>query len=155
MKKKLIFDMDGTIANLYGYENWLSLIETEDPEPYRECSPLVDMDLLGIICHAFKGIGFHVGICTWGSKSGGKKFLEKVSKEKMAWLKKYDMPFDSFNCVPYGTPKHKIEKAKNSNIFLVDDNLEVTAAWEENGGTAIVADENLIENLIKLLNNNI
>ena len=27
MKKILVFDMDGTIANLYGVENWLPMLQ--------------------------------------------------------------------------------------------------------------------------------
>ena len=27
------FDMDGTLANLYGVENWLEMLEAEDTTP--------------------------------------------------------------------------------------------------------------------------
>ena len=29
--KTLVFDMDGTIANLYGVKNWLPLLENKNP----------------------------------------------------------------------------------------------------------------------------
>lgn len=37
---KVCLDMDGTIADLYGYPDWLECIQNEDPTPYRECLPL-------------------------------------------------------------------------------------------------------------------
>ena len=45
-QKILVFDMDGTIADLYGVENWLSLLRAENPLPYEIAKPLYDMDEL-------------------------------------------------------------------------------------------------------------
>ena len=33
------FDMDGTIADLYGVKNWLSYLEAEDTTPYAIANP--------------------------------------------------------------------------------------------------------------------
>ena len=33
---RICFDMDGTIANLYGVENWLAYLVAEDVKPYKE-----------------------------------------------------------------------------------------------------------------------
>ena len=33
--KTLVFDMDGTIANLYAVENWLEDLRSENPRPYE------------------------------------------------------------------------------------------------------------------------
>ena len=33
MRGIICFDMDGTIADLYGYPNWLKLLRKEDPWP--------------------------------------------------------------------------------------------------------------------------
>ena len=35
------FDMDGTLANLYGVENWLAYLEAEDTTPYEVAEPLL------------------------------------------------------------------------------------------------------------------
>ena len=35
------FDMDGTIADLYGVENWLDYLIAEDTTPYTEAEPLL------------------------------------------------------------------------------------------------------------------
>ena len=45
----LYFDMDGTIANLYNVEGWESKLRAEDPSPYADASPLVDMVRLAAI----------------------------------------------------------------------------------------------------------
>ena len=38
----IYFDMDGTIANLYGVDNWLPKLRAESTSPYSEAMPLVD-----------------------------------------------------------------------------------------------------------------
>ena len=43
MTKAIYFDMDGTIADLYGVPNWLDCLIAEKTKPYREAKPLVDM----------------------------------------------------------------------------------------------------------------
>ena len=40
MTKAIYFDMDGTIADLYGVENWLDYLVAEQTKPYREAKPL-------------------------------------------------------------------------------------------------------------------
>lgn len=37
---RIIVDMDGTIANLYHYPNWLERIRAHDASPYREAKPM-------------------------------------------------------------------------------------------------------------------
>ena len=34
MKRTLVFDMDGTIANFYGVNGWLEDIRSGNPRPY-------------------------------------------------------------------------------------------------------------------------
>ena len=46
MIKKIYFDMDGTIADLYGVEGWLDYLTTEDAFPYANAKPLVNMNTL-------------------------------------------------------------------------------------------------------------
>ena len=38
--KILVWDMDGTIADLYGVENWLPMLRAYDPTPYRTAKPI-------------------------------------------------------------------------------------------------------------------
>ena len=46
MLKMLIFDMDGTVADLYGVPNWLPMLRAFDPTPYRLAKPMWDMEEL-------------------------------------------------------------------------------------------------------------
>ena len=46
MGKTIWFDMDGTIANLYGVEGWLDMLIASDPTPYKLAAPLVNMNTL-------------------------------------------------------------------------------------------------------------
>ena len=43
MMKAIYFDMDGTIADLYGVENWLENILQRNIRPYKEAKTLVRM----------------------------------------------------------------------------------------------------------------
>ena len=49
MRKTLVFDMDGTIADLYGVNGWLENLREENARPYIEAKPLYDMDVLASI----------------------------------------------------------------------------------------------------------
>ena len=40
------FDMDGTIADLYGVENWLDYLIAEDAFPYETAEPLLRLSAL-------------------------------------------------------------------------------------------------------------
>ena len=40
------FDMDGTIADLYGVENWLDHLINENTYPYANARPLVRLNQL-------------------------------------------------------------------------------------------------------------
>ena len=46
MNKMVCFDMDGTIADLYGVKGWLEYLQAENPWPYLAARPMCDMDAL-------------------------------------------------------------------------------------------------------------
>lgn len=39
----IFFDMDGTLADFYGVENWLEYLNAEDTLPYEVAKPLHNM----------------------------------------------------------------------------------------------------------------
>ena len=45
----IYFDMDGTIADFYGVENWLDYLLAEKTFPYVSAKPLVDNNKLETI----------------------------------------------------------------------------------------------------------
>ena len=49
--KNIYFDMDGTIANLYGVNGWLDDLKARNVRPYATAKSLYnDVDLLNLFC---------------------------------------------------------------------------------------------------------
>lgn len=138
--KEIWFDMDGTIADLYGVENWLPKLEASDPSPYREAKPLVNMQVLARTLNRLRDNGYKLGIISWTSKRGTPTYNEAVATTKREWLKKHlkSVIFDRIDIVEYGTPK---ENGRNGYLF--DDEEKNRKNWK---GIAFTA-ENLLENL--------
>ena len=64
------FDMDGTIADLYGVENWLDYLIAEDVKPYAEAKPLVNLSRLARYLNRLQKAGYNLGVISWLSKCG-------------------------------------------------------------------------------------
>ena len=145
--KAIYFDMDGTIADLYGYDNWLEMLHAEDTTPYEMCGVLVDLEELREVLNAFIKAGVTIGVISWGAKDGSREYCKRTRKAKKDWCDYYFANiFTEFHVVKYGTPKHYVRKIKDS--ILVDDNEDVRQAWK---GETIDATKCLIEQLRELL----
>lgn len=151
--KELIFDMDGTIADLYGVEGWLEKLRSEDPSPYADARPMYDMDTLIEILKIYKGIGYDIAVVSWGSKTATPAYDAAVRKTKIEWLQHFGFPCDRVHVVKYGTPKQKFIKADVS--ILIDDDEKVRASFMEDHNDdsrkVIDATKNIIEQLINML----
>ena len=79
---RICFDMDGTIANLYGVENWLAYLIAEDVKPYREAEVLVNMNSLARILNKLQRNGHEIGVISWTAKNGSKRYNEAVENAK-------------------------------------------------------------------------
>lgn len=103
------FDMDGTFVDLYGVENWLNMLITENEKPYEIAKPLFKMNTFARELNKLQKMGYEIGIVSWLSKSGGASYGEKVTAAKLNWLKTHlkSVSFDYIDILPYGTPKHK------------------------------------------------
>lgn len=124
----IYFDMDGTIANLYGYDGWLEMLRAEDTKPYEDCTPMGDIEELRQVMDALLMAGFTLGIISWGAMGGSREYCKRTRKAKKAWCDEYfGGVFAEFHVVKYGTPKHHVRKIKDS--ILVDDNADVRQAW--------------------------
>lgn len=145
----IYFDMDGTIADLYGYDSWLELLREEDTRPYEEAKPLVKMNQLEALGAAFQALGITLGIISWSAMGGSKDYNKATRKAKMEWINKHCPIFTEFHTVKYGTPKYQVAKFKNA--VLVDDNPKVREQWK---GYTIDATEPqaMLDELEKLLN---
>lgn len=107
MDKAIYFDMDGTIADFYGVEGWLSYLIAGNVKPYRDAKPLVNMRSLSAKLKMLQLMGYRIGIISWLSKSGTDAYNQQVTKIKLKWLKKHlgSVDWDEIKIVPYGTPK--------------------------------------------------
>lgn len=101
------FDMDGTIADLYGVENWLDYLIAEDTTPYAVATPLLRLSALARRLNTLQRNGYNLAVISWLSKSGSPEYNERVTAVKMAWLAKHlpSVHWDRITIVPYGTPK--------------------------------------------------
>lgn len=149
MIKYLVFDMDGTIADLYGVKNWLPMLRQENVKPYEIAKPLYDMDTLNALLTELKVFGYRVVVTTWLAKDSSKAYSREVEKAKKEWLNKWGFPYDRFYGVPYGTPKQEVTRGKAEYQILFDDNDDVRASWDL--GYAVDAKENILKVLADLL----
>lgn len=143
MDKKIWFDMDGTIADLYGVDKWLEALRNEDARPYREARPLLNMNTLAKALNRLNREGYEIGIVSWTSKNGTPRYNEIVAEAKKAWLRKHlaSVRFANIDIIEYGTPK---ENGRDGILF--DDEIKNRENW--NGIAYDV--ENIIEILRKL-----
>ena len=115
------FDMDGTIADLYGVENWLAMLTAEDTTPYEDALPLLRLSAQARRQNNLQRNGYYIAIISWLSKTGSAEYNERVTEAKMQWLAQH-MPavnWDRIIIVPYGTPKQNF--CENPLDILFDD----------------------------------
>ena len=123
------FDMDGTIADLYGVENWLPMLRASDPTPYLVARPLVNLSALARMLNKLQKQGYEIGVISWTSKTGTPDYNAAVTAAKYAWLSKHlpSVDFDEIHVVPYGTPKQVF--AHSDNDILFDDEAKNRENW--------------------------
>ena len=81
----IYFDMDGTIADLYGYDNWLELLRAEDTTPYEDCKVIFDVEELRAVFNALIAAGFMLGVISWGAMGGSREYCKRTRRAKKAW----------------------------------------------------------------------
>ena len=129
MKKKIYFDMDGTLCDFYNVPKWLEYLQKEDVTPYRIAKPLID----GKTIEKLKTI-YIVGIISWSAKKASLDFSKRIETCKIDWIKKnYPDIFDEINIIPYGMPKSIFNSARD---ILFDDEKQNRQNWKACGGQA-------------------
>lgn len=144
MIKAIYFDMDGTIADLYGVEGWLDDLIAENTRPYAEAKPLLNLSLLARYIHKAQKMGYIVGVISWLSKSGTPEYNKAVTEVKKEWLAKHlpSVEWDEIHIVKYGTPKSTCRSCPG---ILFDDEQRNLDEW---GAGAVIA-----SNLLEILRN--
>lgn len=148
--KMICFDMDGTIADLYGVEGWLDMLRAENPYPYMAATPMWDMERLAKTLNHLRQAGWEIRIITWLSMNSSEEYKDAVRTAKLAWLNKWGFVFDHFHGIQYGATKFdSIRKYHPDTAILIDDNAKVRNGW--NGETIDPTAIDLLEYLEALL----
>ena len=129
MKKMLVFDMDGTIADLYGVKNWLNDLRNEKVDPYVNAEPLYNMEEMAKVLADCKANGWTIAVTTWLAKDATKAYDKAVAKAKKEWLIKHNFPVDEIHCLKYGRTKANATRKKADFQILIDDNKKVRDGW--------------------------
>ena len=127
--REINFDMDGTIANLYGVDGWLDYLMDKDVTPYATARPLVNLSALARVLNRLQRNGYKVCVISWLAKGNDKEYDERVANAKVAWLAKHlpSVRWDKISIVPYGTPKSTC-----GNGILFDDEEPNRNEWVGN-----------------------
>ena len=152
MIKKICFDMDGTIADLYGVKDWLNRLESKDFEVYADAAPMCDMEYTNALLKDISKKGVEINVISWASKTATKEEIQKIAEVKNAWLKAHNFECNNVYVVPYGTDKTTFVKdtlAYGEKALLFDDDERVRAKW--NIGQALDPTKIKIENILKII----
>ena len=121
--------MDGTIADLYGVENWLDMLHASDPTPYLIAKPLLNLSILARLLNKAQENGYEIGIISWTARGGSREYNEAVAEAKRKWLATHlkSVRFDSIRIIEYGIPKENF--MENFCDILFDDEEKNRKNW--------------------------
>lgn len=141
------FDMDGTIANLYGVDNWLDKLVAYDPSPYVEAEVMLNMSHLARLLNKLQQKGYKLGIISWLAKCPTAEYDELVGAAKVKWLERHlpSVSWDEIKIVKYGTPKEWFMETKADILF--DDEKPNRDRW-----TGFAYEPEMIIKVLKALN---
>ena len=108
MEKKIWFDMDGTIADLYGVPGWLDYLMNDDTYPYDNAEPMLNFSLLARYLNKLQKEGWEIGIISWTSKTGSDLYNGEIALSKLSWFHVHlkSVQWDKIKIVKYGTNKY-------------------------------------------------
>ena len=151
--KMVCFDMDGTIADLYGVEGWLPALENGIVFPYEIAKPMWDMIELAEVLNELRAREIEIRIISWLAKNSTETYKAEVRQAKLEWLERMGFPYDKAHFVQYGSTKaDSIRRylADDECAILIDDNRKVCNGWHL-GETINPTECDLIEALKSLL----
>lgn len=126
MQKNIWFDMDGTIADLYGVQGWLDMLHNENATPYEIAKPLCNMRQLARQLNKLIKKGYTINVVTWLTPHASREYCAKITRAKKQWLNKHlkSVKFTNIDIIEYGTPKQV-----NRNGLLFDDEPNNRNTW--------------------------
>lgn len=129
MQKELWFDMDGTIADLYGVDGWLDYLKSGSTFPYDEAGALLNLSLLARYLNKLQRAGWKIGIVSWLSKSGSDLYNGEVALSKLCWLHIHlkSVQWDEIKIIPHGTNKYE---TCGGGILFDDEEKNRNEPWD-------------------------
>ena len=130
--RMIVWDMDGTMADLYGVDGWLEMLRAENPLPYEIAKPMWDMERLVNVIRGLQDFGIEQRIVTWLSMDSSEEYKTETRRAKREWLEQFDFPYDHFHGVQFGATKaDSVRKflADDETAILIDDSFKVREGW--------------------------
>ena len=123
------FDMDGTIADLYGVPNWLEMLINHNETPYAIAEPLLRLNVLARMLNRLQREGYRLAVLSWLAKGSNAEYDERVTNAKLEWLARHlpSVHWDNINIVEYGTPKENFCETPFDILF--DDEEKNRENW--------------------------
>lgn len=124
---RIWFDMDGTIADLYGVADWLTAIRNGETRPYETAKGIGNLANIARLLNRVQRKGYTIGIISWTAKNGTPAYNKAVETAKRAWLAKHlpSVKWNEIKVVAYGTDK----KTVTGGGVLFDDEEPNRKAW--------------------------
>lgn len=131
--KAIYLDMDGTFVDLYGVDDWLNYLISEDSYPYFVAKPLVNLSVLARQLNRIQRAGYVIGIVSWCSRDGSEEYNKQVIETKIKWLQLHlpSVSWDEIHIVEYGTPKSCVVDCPCGILF--DDEKKNRMEWAKEG----------------------
>jgi hypothetical protein len=124
------FDLDGTIADLYGVDGWLEMLTvTYDETPYVIAKPLIRLCTFARVLNRLQRNGYKIAVVSWLAKGSNADYDERVTNAKLKWLANHlpSVHWDNINIVPHGTPKENFCETPFDILF--DDEEKNRENW--------------------------
>lgn len=129
MTRTIFFDMDGTIADLYGVNGWLADLMSRKTRPYKEAKVMHNMQVLAKTLNKLQKEGNKLAIISWLAKNSTVEYDKQVEQVKREWLNKHlaSVHFDEIHIVKYGTAKQTFAHTEADILF--DDEEQNRNNW--------------------------
>ena len=126
---RIWFDMDGTIADLYGVDHWLDDLIARNTRPYEEAKGIGPLATIARLLNKAQKNGHEIGIISWTAKGGTAEYNKAVAEVKREWLHKHlpSVVWDTIKVVDYGTNKY----IACGGGILFDDEARNREEWGE------------------------
>lgn len=124
---KIWFDMDGTIADLYGVAGWLDDLMARNTRPYEIARGIGNLALIARLLNKAQKNGHEIGIISWTAKVDDPAYNARVADAKREWLHRHlpAVTWNEIKVVRYGTDKRTV----TGGGILFDDEEPNRVAW--------------------------